>query len=1188
MPEKDAASRISFEDFTNATLRVCMISALVLFTATSVVAQDYRARVEGIVTDTSKAAIASATVALLNVNTGIRAVRQTSEGGFYLFDLVDPGSYSITVEAAGFGKFIQEKILVQTRGDVTVNATLTPGALQQSITVTEAPTTVEFNSSNRDFTIDSKLATEIPRFDRNPFKLTLLAPSAVNTRGEMQPFHSWAANSVDLGGGTNLKNDLQVDGSPVGLGHKDSYPPNMDAIQEVVVSTNSVDAESGHSAGGLISITTKSGTNDWHGTGFYLGRYPWMNAQSDRTRFSTNSTRQHIAGGTLGNPIFKNKLFNFFSLEYWKVGTPRTFVTTVPTPLERAGDFSKSLNIDGTVRTIYDPFSTQFDPATGTVTRTPFPGNKIPQDRWDPLAASLLSSFWDPNNPGDNISGVNNFRKSFSESYKYYNFSERVDYNINDKWKVSGRIGRYHTTNINPNPTPNNSQLYVPTGTLRNATQVSGDAVWAISEHTVLNFQGHWHRLIDAYVSPDLGKDGWSKIWPNNKWYQPYQDASVGVPVYFPQFNIGGAGFGGRGFYWNQKPEGESLSVKISKQRGLHFLKAGFEHRRGYGLTYVSSSSNFFFDSAVTADTFVNPDTKHLGHAFATFLLGALNERSQMIGGPAPDPHNEYYGMFFQDDWKVNSRITVNLGLRNDYETAYHDPNHLFSRGLDLSAPIPEMQANPPNIPAQALNLVGNNFYKWNGLWEFTSDNRRGMWNPQKFAFQPRVGVAIRIDDKTALRVGYARYLNPTEMNIDSGVPIAGFETVGYLEPPFFGVTGFQNTQGLLQGVPQSRIVDPYPKATNPLLPIIGKGYGTNVGRGGGSLLWYPADLRKEINDRINVNFQRQLPGQILASVTWFANFGNHSYVKALNNIDPRLQIQYQNGLSVNVDNPFYNYLTPTLFPGALRNQKTVSLGSLLKPYPQYGGLYQVGVSGAGERYHSLEFKAQKPFSKGYNFLFAYVYIRESSERFFNDLDTWANKLTWQASDQPRHRVTGAGTWDLPVGKGRAYLNDIPRAADAVVGGWKLAGVLTFMTGQFLRFGNMIADGKPCISNPTPERWVNTDAFRRVPSNTYLLRTNPLQYDCLTGPKYWVLDGTLIKNVAITERIHGEFKIAAYNATNRLNRGAPDTNIQSSFFGQARFQGAPGGSFGAPSQQVEGGNAAITGRQVELGLKIIF
>ena len=183
----------------------------------------------------------------------MKVVRQTGEKRSISVRSVDPGTYTITVELSGFSKFIQENILVQTRGDVTVNAMLKAGSVQDSITVTEAPVSVQFNSSSKDLTLDTKMVNEIPRIDRNPFKLTLLAPSAVNTRGEMQPYHSWAANSVDLGGGTNLKNDLQIDGSPIGMGQKNSYTPNTDAVQEVVVSTNSVDAESGHSAGGLIS-----------------------------------------------------------------------------------------------------------------------------------------------------------------------------------------------------------------------------------------------------------------------------------------------------------------------------------------------------------------------------------------------------------------------------------------------------------------------------------------------------------------------------------------------------------------------------------------------------------------------------------------------------------------------------------------------------------------------------------------------------------------------------------------------------------------------------------------------------------------------------------------------------------------------------------------------------------------------
>ena len=1167
---------------------LCIFSACLLFFPALLPAQDSRGRIQGIITDQSGAVVPDAKVTLLNVNTGVTVVRQSTGTGLYLFDLVDPGSYVITMEAQGFNKFIQENIVMQAHGDITVNASLKTGSIQESVTVADTPEAVEFNSANKELTIDSKMASEIPRFDRNPFKLTLIAPSAVNTRGEMQPYHSWSANSVDLGGGTNLKNDLLVDGMPIGMGQKNTTPPNTDAVQEVIVSTNSVDAESGHSAGGGISITTKSGTNEFHGTAFYLGRYPWLSAEADRTTFSENSQRQNMFGGTFGNPILKNKLFNFFSLEYWKVGYPNSYVRTVPTAAEQVGDFSHSLNIDGTLRTIFDPYTSVLHP-DGTVSVTPFAGNKIPAGRMDPLSASLMKQFWPANNPGDNITGLNNFKKGFIENYDYYNFSDRVDYNISDKWKIFGRFAKYNTTDLAGNPTPNNSQLYVPTGTSRAATNAGGDAIWTVTPRTVVEFHGDWHSLLDAYVSPSLGSNGWASIWPDNPWYEPYQKASVGVPVYFPDMNIGGQGFGGGGFYWNQHPQGQALSAKIAHQHGSHYLKAGLEERESYGLTYVSSTSNFYFNPALTANTFNNPDTLHYGDQFATFLLGALDSQSQMIGGPAPDPHVRFYGLYFQDDWKVSRRLTLNLGLRDEYESAIYDPSHDFSQGLDIYAPVPQMQANPPQIPAAATAIVGSNFYKWNGLWQFTSASHPGMWNPQIYALQPRAGLAFRIDDKTALRVGYARYATPYEMNIDLA-PVPGYETVGFLEPPFLGFTGTQNTAPLLQGVPQQTISNPFP-SSNPLLPIVGKGYGTSLGRGGQSLLWYDQNEHKAYNDRININVQRQLPGAIVVSGTYFLNLGNQQYTKNLNNIDPNLQAKYQNRLNEQVSNPFYNYLTPALFPGPLRNQPTVSLGSLLVPYPQYGGLYELGVLGAAERYQSAEVKAQKAFSKGYNFLVSYVYIREKAQTngtaggsVFNDLQAYQNDLVWQDSNQPRHRFNIAATWELPFGKGKPYLNAIPRVADLVVGGWKVAGLWTFMSGDFPRFGNLIVTGDPCVSNPTPQKWFNTAAFAPIPANTYVLRTNPLQYGCLTGPRFWNLDANLTKSLNITERVHAELKMAAYNATNRLNRGDPDTGIYDSNFGQALYQGSPGGTFGA--QGATYGNQS--GRQIEIGLKILF
>jgi hypothetical protein len=542
----------------------------------------------------------------------------------------------------------------------------------------------------------------------------------------------------------------------------------------------------------------------------------------------------------------------------------------------------------------------------------------------------------------------------------------------------------------------------------------------------------------------------------------------------------------------------------------------------------------------------------------------------------------EFYGMYFQDDWKLSRRITLNLGLRNDYETATHDPLHHLSVGMDLNAPVPEMAANPPVVPGEVSAIVGNNYWHNTGMWSFTSNSHPGMWDAPKLALQPRAGLAFRVDDRTSLRFGYARYTIPTEFNMDIA---PGFETVSFLEPPFFGQTGYQNTLGQLQGVPQQTFNDPFPAGKNPLLPIIGNGYGSNLGRGGETLLWYNHNFQKAYNDRLNLSFQRQLPKDLVVSATYFMNFGHTLYTRNYNATDPRILEKYQNQLSQQVTNPYYNYLTPALFPsGGLRSQPTVSLQSLLKPYPQYGDLFQAGTCCAGERYNSMEFKLQKAFTKGYNFLVAYVYVREKSMTYFNDAGTFFNQMTWQDSDQSRHHLTAASTYEVPIGRGRTYFSQMSKAADFVVGGWKLTGMGTFLSGSYPRFGNLIVTGNPCVANPTRGNWFNTTAFAPIPANTYVLRTNPFQYDCLKSPTFLDIDASLSKTFNITEKVHAEFKINAYNALNNLNLAPPNTDITSSQFGTALYQGSPGGTYGAG----QGASTFSSGRQAELGLKIIF
>lgn len=300
--------------------------------------------------------------------------------------------------------------------------------MTENVTIAASPVEVQFNNTNVAMTIDTKMAQDLPRFERNPFKLSLLDPTVVETRrGEMNPYNSYAPNSVEMGGMTNLKNELQVDGSPVGIAYKAAYVPNTDSVGETVVQKNAVDASVGHSAGGTISIATKSGTNEWHGVASWLGRIPALNAVTDRTTNTFTAARNNIYGGALGSPIIKNKLFSFFSFEAQRLRTPATTLWTVPTAAEVTGDFSQSLNTNGALRTIYDPFTTTFDPSTGAVTRQAFAGNKVPASRFDPLGARWMADLapFQPNRTPDNGTGQNNYSFVTTGRTNYWNLSEK-------------------------------------------------------------------------------------------------------------------------------------------------------------------------------------------------------------------------------------------------------------------------------------------------------------------------------------------------------------------------------------------------------------------------------------------------------------------------------------------------------------------------------------------------------------------------------------------------------------------------------------------------------------------------------------------------------------------------------------------------------------------------------------------
>ncbi|MBI3280564.1 MAG: TonB-dependent receptor [Acidobacteria bacterium] len=1140
-----------------------LLPALSMISAGLALAQEYRGRIQGTVSDSSNALVVGATVTLRNNNTGFSAVRLTDATGHYLFDLVEPGSYTVNIELQGFNRFLQENVLVENRADVTVNAKLVVGGVAETVTVTASPVAVKFNTTTMELTVDNTMVNSLPIVARNPFTLALLNPAVVSRyTAQKNPFFMWAASTVEVGGAQSRTSDVLVDGMPVMLGPKSSYAPTMDNTTEVTVQQNSVDAEYGHSSGGVLNVSMKSGTNEVHGTAYYFGRNPSLNAVSNPLSRAPNLVRNHIWGGTIGQPIKKNRIFNFFAYEQWRQRDPQFDQRRMMTAIERQGDFSQSLNINGGLRTIYDPWTSRLEGSQAT--REPFPGNVIPRSRMDPTSLKLLAEMWDPNRPGSDITGRDNFAASYTRNLYYHNISNRTDFILSENVRSFFRFSRFRTKLEDLDYTPNKSRLFSnPNGGAMHALNVSGDVVWTINPRTVLNVRGNYISNVDDYDAPEqyASLATYKEFFPNaTDFYTRYLD--FGAPFYYPGINIGGGSPGGgygKPNWWFQHPQAFYDAVKVSRQAGRHFLKAGFELRTLRVDAIRPQTFRFSFRDDETANTFVSPNTRLSGDAWASFLLGAMNPGDSWgRHEPFKKDTSHYYGAYIQDDFKLNRNVTLNLGLRYEYEGAIFDrggtyresrfePNR-YSRGLDVSSPIPEFQgAGQPGIPAQALALMDRP-YQWNGAWLFTEEETRGMWDPRGMILLPRAGIAVRLSDRTSLRVGYARFNTPSVLQRKSDVlgstPVPGFGANTPVAPN-------------LEGRPQQRLSDPFPPGVNPVIPPVGKGDGRYT-QMGASATWDKRDLVTGVNDRFNFTFQRETVARFLVEATYFFNLGrDRPYTLNLNQVNPQIINTERTALRQTVPNPFYRLLPENQMRGPLRNQRTVALQDLLRPFPHYTGVQQLNTDGIDERYHSLQLRVQRPFANGFNFLLAYNYNRESQEEFFNKEEQFFDQFRWEDGQRPRHRMTLASTYEFPFGRGRRFLSQSHPIADAILGGWTMSGIYWYYAGNRLRFGQMDVVGEPRIDSP--DKWgrmFDPNAFRFNSNAAFEVRTNPKSYAGIQGPGYKNIDFNVAKFFRISERIQLEFKMEAYNLTNTFSGADPVLNVTSSAFGRVTAMAA--------------------------------
>ena len=1136
---------------------LCLATLLLSFFASVSPAQEYRGRILGVIRDASDAVIAGAKVTLRNNNTGVTVVRQTSQEGFYIFDLVEPGSYSVTVETAGFTTFVRTNVPLSANSRITVDATLKPGTINETVTVTAEVGQVQFTTSSLDNMVEAKLAEEIPQLYRNPFLLATLDPSVLmnDSSVEYQPFHSWGAGQLSIGGGANYSNDLQVDGSRIGVSVKTGYVPAPEMVREVKIAQNTVDAEYGHGSGSVISIVTKGGTNELHGTLFYNGRYPWANAVSNRYFRTVNLDRQHIYGGTVGHRILKNRLFHFVSYEGWDyTNAANPYTASLPDEFERKGDFSRSLNRAGGLLAIYDPLTTTTTNNGATIQRTPFAGNIIPASRLDPIAVKFMNALWKPNVPGSGWQHLNNYVTALPINFPYKNFADRVDYNVNDKLNVSARVQLFRTRASVGNPT--GSTLFdSDRASQRDGNTYSGTLTYTLNAQTLLTISGDYHNFTDASrFAPQAQEWTFASLWTSKNFYAPLY-ADEAFPKLQVRMTIAGDGgrwltMGPSGGYWNQTPSGNGLNIKISRQQGRHYIKTGFETLGTRAPSVIQQANpGFGFNPRPTNATYVNPDFTASGSPYATFLLGALipvganpsswdSQATSMSSLVRTTVSTRFFGAFINDDIKVSRNLTLNLGLRYECDQPYYEDQDRISYFLDLTKPIPELQN--VQMPAGTKQFYTGPWIL-NGAFQFTSDAHRGAWNGDRGSWSPRVGMGWRLTRKMALRVGYGRYALPHNMNQNA---------VNQYSVPSAGFSNYTDAQPDVQGVPQMFLSDPF-NSSFPVVPSYGKKFGAYTGIGD-TITFINPDRPRSFSNRINVSLQYQLPFNLLADVTYFLNYSTRLYQANynINQTDPRIQLEYKAATNIQVPNPFYGLSTPNLSPGAIWNQKTVSALTLAKPYPQYGNITMIdGLGGGDQYYHSLQLKLIKTYSAGLSLLVGYNYNVQKNLTFYDNVDNYLKNFTSQDSGRYRHRLVGSGTYRIPVGRGRHYLRASGRLVDALVGGWELAGSSTWHSGDLLQFGAYAVSGDPKIDNPGPNAWFNTSLFANNPA--YTRRTNPWYYYNIRGPQFFNIDATLSKEFPLTERYRFQLRVETYNALNNCNVNKPNMSLSSAQFGKS-------------------------------------
>jgi hypothetical protein len=1215
-----------------AFLRGLLSIILLLSCSVALRAQSTYGSLTGTVMDTTGAVEVGANVTLTNIGTSDKQTQTTGDTGLYSFVNLNPGNYRLSVEKAGFKRVNRENIVILVQQTARVDITLAVGGKDETITVTGDVPLLQAETSSLGQVVEERNADELPLNGRNVFSLVEVSPSVVMqgqagaTATGQNPF-SWG--NFQIGGAFANQSAEYLDGQPLNIGYI-NLPiliPTQDSIGEFKVQTNDIGPEWGKVSGGVLNLSTKSGTNTFRGEAYEYIRNKVFDANdwfSNNGGLARAPWIQNQFGGNVSGRVFKDRTFFFYSYEGFRLRSSGPWTSTVPTTQEQGGDLSALATASG-VPQIVDPCGGNLQTipnsdglgvggcASATPTATDFTGNVIPTSRINATAKDMLNLWPAPTNTNT----LNNYVASYSLGGNQNQNIVRVDQKINDKQNIFGRFSQWNNLNQPEDPLGTGLCLDRCTETMTSKAIAIGYN-YIFTPNVIGNLDASASRFNYLRTPKNSGFDftkiGWSAAFntelPSALRTPPTPDvlgmsdnvmASQGQSYIVDHDTQ----------YW--------FSPTLSIVKGRHTVQVGFQYEitlDDYAQSNIVSGS-LGFSGSYTEDlnTTVNPKGAQL--AFADYLLGWAQNPSNVgnhFFGDAVIPNlvagkQNLISEFVNDTYHANSKLTLNLGLRYEYQSPWSERYNRQSYFNPIAVDPLAQLATTGGIPSLGPGLIPTaSVLGAIGLVD-TPGGRTSRYNidPNRVGVAPRVGFAYSLDSKTVLRGGYGLFWMPIDAN---------WATNPLNDPVNSIQTDYVGNNGNLS-VPTNTITTPWINFVQPPGRTASKYAGISQAavdlEGNANPTFDIPSYSYGYMQQWNIDVQRTLWGGWFADVAYAANKGTHlpQYSQQVDQISDSLlaqaNTQYLAALPLYAGNPQQQSLAiaaasiaksvPNPFasssaPGSAMSSPTTTAGQLMRPFPQYAGVEYAGQGSFASIYHSLQATLQKRFNGGGTLLAAYTWSKllSNTDTITSWLETggtggiqdWNNlrgEKSISSQNVPQHLIVSY-VLDLPLGKNKKYLSDLPALGDKIVSGWGIDGVTTLQTGFPININaggnganyygggmrpNVVAGCKKATSGSAQSRvksglaggngWINAACFTEPAPYTF--GNEPRVDSSLTADGVANWDFAAFKRTTFgpSNKYGFEFRAEVFNLFNRVQFIPPGNGFGSSSFGVISGEG---------------------------------